>query len=512
MAEVTRNTVLAVVEETTKNTPVAPSAATDYTALQDGFEFEPAFESLENSELQASIGMSAPILGVESPTCSFSHYFRASGTAGQAPDYNLLLESALGQETIAAAEYNTVASSTAGDSSTRAVIKVDSAEGATFERGEALLIQDGTNGYSIRNVHSISSDDLSLGFNLAAAPASGVNLGQAVLYKPVSSDSSYPPLSIWGYRGNGGAIELISGARVSEMSATFDAGALINADFSLQGLEYYFNPIQITSSNKYIDLTDDGGTVEIVLTEDTYKDPNELAAHIQTVGAAACAASGGDDFLCSYSSSTGKFTISTTTGTVFTLLWNTGTNTANGAHSTLGYSSAADDSGALTYTSDSALSWASPYTPSLDSQGPSSAKANEVMFGLFNEYACKAARSVTFSVNNEIVDVMSVCSTSGKSDNIASSREVSAEISLLLTRHEVDTFTRFRNNTTVSFAYNWGSKSGGDWVKGDCCNIYMPTCKIDSFKLSDQDGLVQLDITLKAFVDSGLDEVYVNFI
>ena len=517
MAEVTRQSRLALVEETTRGTAVEPSAATDFTALQDDVDLSPSFDELENAELSSSIGQKQTTLGIERPEMSFSHYMRHSGVEGQAPDYNLLLKSLFGSETVNGTEYDTVAASTAGTSTARAVVKVDSAEGANFARGQALLLKDATNGYSVRNIYSISTDDLTLGFNLSGAPASGVNTGKCVAYSPGASDSDYPSLSAWLYRGNGGALELMSGARTTAMNVELAAGELINGSFTLQALEYSFNPITIDSSNKYIDLTDDGGTIVLTLTEDTYKDPNELAAHIQTVGAAGVAASGGDDFLCTYSSSTGKFTISTTTGTTFSILWKTGTHGADNADDSaaaaLGFSDAADDTGATSYTSDSALSWASAYTPSLDSENPVAAKNIEVMWGDYDEYVCKEASSVSINVDHDVTDVSSICAASGRSDTVFSGRTVSVDVSLLLTRHEADTFTRFREGTSVPFACNWGRKSGGNWVAGSVTNFYMPDSTITSFKVSDSDGLVTLDLSFRAYVGSGqTEEVYMNFV
>jgi hypothetical protein len=517
MAEVTRKSVLALVAETTRGTPVAVGAATDYTALQEDVSIAPSFDELENAELANSIGQKETVLGMERPTMSFSHYMRHSGVEATAPDYNLLLKSLFGQEDIAAAEYNTVASSTAGTSTARAVVKVDSAEGATFQRGEALLIKDGTNGYSVRNIYSISSDDLTLGFNLATAPGTAIELGRAILYSPAAADSTYPALSAWMFRGDGAAVELVSGLRCTDLSIGLEAGQMINGNFSLQGLEYYFNPIVISSANKYIDLTDDGGTIVITLTEGTYKDPNELAAHIQTVGAVAVAASGADDFLCTYASSTGKFTISTTTGTLFSILWKTGTHGADNADDSvaaaIGFADAADDTGALTYTSDSAIDWSTQYTPNLDSEKPAVAKDIEVMWGHYNEYACKAASSVSISVGHEVADVNSICTTSGRSDTVFSGRTVTVDATILLTRHEADTFTRYRQGTSVPFACTWGRKSATNWVAGSVGNFYLPDATITSFEVSDEGGLVVLNLSLRAYVgEDQTQEVFFNFL
>jgi hypothetical protein len=119
--EQNRNTVVAIVPEVTEGTPVAPSSASQYTAIQDDFEMSPNVATLENAELKSSIGKGKPILGIESPTASFSHYLRHSGVEGQAPDFKELLEAAFGSEVDASTEYATTSSSTTSSSRWRLV-------------------------------------------------------------------------------------------------------------------------------------------------------------------------------------------------------------------------------------------------------------------------------------------------------------------------------------------------------------------------------------------------------
>jgi len=77
----TRSSVLALVTESTEGTPVVPTLATQFVALQDDFSMEPSFDTLENAELKASIGTAKPIQGAENPSASLSHYLRASGVS-----------------------------------------------------------------------------------------------------------------------------------------------------------------------------------------------------------------------------------------------------------------------------------------------------------------------------------------------------------------------------------------------------------------------------------------------
>lgn len=505
--QLTRKTVAAIMEESTVGTPVVPSGASSFVELQDGaFELTPSFDVLENAELRASIGEAQPILGLETPTGEISHYIRHSGVEGTKPNYSELLKTAFGSEVVESTQYDTVASSTAGTSSARAVIKVDTGEGAQYERGQALLIKDGTNGYNIRPVYSISSDDLSLGFNLANAPSSGVNLGKAILYKP---SDSFGALSVWYYRGNENSVELMSGARVAEFSLEANAGEFINGSFSLEGATYYFDPITITSSTKYLDFLDNATTRVATLTEKTYRDPHDLADAIQTsmnsLGSA-------NTFTCTYSNTTGKFTI-TSNGSTLTLKWNTGANTANSIATKIGFTTAADSSAALTYTSANAQSFAAPYTPSYDTASPLVAKNNEVMIGSYSDYACFCAQTITMTLSNELQNVPCVCSESGVSEKVPTKRTVEVDITAILDKYDAGKFKDFRTGNTISFCYNFGTKSGGNWVAGKCGCLYLPDATIIEYKVEDSDGIVALTMKIKAYVDSsGNGEVYLNFI
>lgn len=500
----TKGSRMAIVTEVTEGTPVSPTAAGQYIALQDGYSLEPAFEVLDNAELTGSIGKAKPVLGLENPTASLDHYIRHSGVEGQEPNFGRLIEGVMGAKSVNATQYDTVGGSSAGTASAAAILVVDAGEGANFERGEAVLIKDATNGFKVRNVQSIATDNLTLNFNLNAAPASGVNLGKAVLYKP---GSSYPTFSMWDYRGNGAAVQMMAGSRVIELGIEANAGEFINGSFSLEGLSYYFDPIEITASTDTIDFND-GGVKVATVAAGFYKDPLDLAAAIQT----AMDAASSDTITCTYSSSTGKFTIATN-GAALSLLWNTGANTAQSIATKIGFTTAADSTAALTYTSPNALTLSSPQTPTFDSADPLVAKNNEVFLGDFMDTDCFCASSVSVTIANEKTDVLCVCAESGKQEAVITGREVTIEIEAVLEQYEADKFHRYHTNQTTKFMYNFGEKSGGNWVAGKVGNIYIPTATITAFSVTDLDGLVALNMTLSAYVDStGGGECYINFL
>lgn len=501
---ITRSSVLAVVPEATEGTPVAPSAATQYTALQTDFSMAPSYNVLESDELRSSIGKTKPIIGAESPTASFSHYLKHSGVEGQAPDYNDLLKAFFGTETVNATQRVTAAGSTT------AVINVAAATGSDFPRGAGFLIKDGTNGYRIRAVYSRSTDAITTLFNVPTAPASGVSLGKCVYYSP--ADTDHQTLSLWHYLGNGGARQLLSGGRVTGFDFDATAGELVNANFSIDGLGYYFNPIEITSSTRYLDFTDDDGTWACAVAVKMYKDPHELAEALQS---AMRAANSGETATVTYSNTTGKFTIKTT-GTVLSLLWNTGANTANTIGTKIGFSVAADDTGAAAttgYTSDNAQDFSSPYTPTLDATDAVAAKYHEVMIGDADDYACFGASSISFSGSLDRAITASLCAESGQSGSLITARMGEIQVTALLSKYDAEWFARLRSGTTTRFQYSFGVKSGGNWVAGYCGYLAAIDCTVSSIEVTDEDGQATLSMTLNPYVaSSGAGEMYLGFL
>lgn len=493
-----RDSVLAVTVESTEGTPVAPAGTGEYVALQEDITMSPNTETLTNNEIKSSLGQSQPIIGRESPTASMSHYLKHSGTEGTASELDQILKAVFGAQEIESTEYDTVSGSSVS------VVNVNTGEGATYARGQGLLVKDITNGYSVRNVHSISSDALTLGFNLANAPATGTNLGKAIFYTP--EDSGHQSLNLWHYLGNGGALQLLSGARPTGMSWTIEPGSLINANFTFEGLKYFFNPIVIASADRYIDWTDTSGTYAGIITAKTYKDPHELAGAIEN----AMNDKSTETFTVTYSNTTGKFTIASSTSLTLSLLWNTGTNTANSMGDKIGFSLAANSTGALTYTSATAVSWVSPYTPAYDSSQPLKGYFQEVLIGDATNTSCFNTASVNVQMTLKRTPFDDICAEQGRSNSIISMRSMTVSLKSLLSQYEADKFRKYRTGEATRFCANAGQKdASGNWTPGTVNNLYLPTVVISSFKLTDMDGLVALEMELQTYVDSsGNGEIY----
>lgn len=490
-------------EETTEGTPVVPGAATDFIAIQDGdFDMTPNFALLENKEQKNSIGSSKGIVGGEDPTISGAHYLRHSGTEGTAPNFGKILEGAFGAIDTEGTEYSCTSGSTV---SSVAITSI----GANGIRGQALLLKDGVNGYAIRPIHSTTTNACVPGFNLLNAPASGVKIGKPITYYP--ANTGHKSYSVWSYEGNGGAIQLETGVKWTDLSMDFSAGELINLKYSGSGLGFYFNPIQITSSTKYIDFTDDSGTFAAVLPVQWYKDPHDLAAAVKT---AMDTANSAVTHTCTYSDTTGKYTI-LCTGTTLTLKWSTGTNTANTAATKLGFA-VSDNSGTAAttgYTGGTAQSYAASYTPTYDTADPLAAKAHELFIGDSTNTTPVAASKVSFKLSNARAIIPSVSADTGRSGAIFTSRKVTFSATVLLDKYEAKRFYKYRTNEDTRVAYNFGIKSGGNWVPGKCGCLYLPTTTIQSWDLSPENGLVALTMELATYVDASANgECYLSFV
>lgn len=506
MAVVTRETRVAVVEESTEGTLLAPSSASMYVPVLPDFSLVPAFEEIANEELRGSIGVSKPIKGLENPEATVPFYCKNSGVVGTEPDGGSIFEAAFGAVNSNSTEHDTTAA-TAGTSAARATLTLDVGEGASHPTGSAVLIKDSTNGYNIRNVRSVSGDVLTLAQNLSVAPGNGTNTGRAILYYP--ADSAHKSLSVWDYRGNGGAIQAMAGGRVTSLELSAEAGQPMQWSATIGGLSFYWDPIEITSADRYLDFNDGTTDYAAVIASGWYASPHHLAAALQT---AMAAAHPGGTYTVAYSDSTGRYTLTKSAGT-FRLEWNTGSNAANTVGDKIGFSTAADDTGALTYTSDNAITLSSPQTPSFANVDLLTAKHHEVIMGDFDDISCVCIQSITATIETPKTDISCICAESGRQGSVISERTASIEIVAYLDAMEADRFRKLKNNDEIVFTYNGGEKSGGNWVAGKCVNLHARQAVIQSIELEDADGIVVMNMTIVPFVSSdGVDEIYLNFI
>ena len=491
-----RASVFAITEETTSGTYVAPSTGAQFVPLRPGNELSYEPEQLESDEVQNDIGASKSFIGKEVIKGSHTAYLKHSGVEGQEPELGVLYESLMGSKHIMVESGTT-------SGSTVSVIKVPTGEGADYVQGQAILVKK-SDGYKIANIASISGDDLTLNFNLDSAPASGVALGAAVTYVPVAQ--GHPTFSTTKYLGNGFAKEVSAGNTVTEASFKMDANGFGEVSFSFEGTKYFFNPIEITASNKFLDFVDDYGTWSVSIAEKIYKTPIELADALKS---AMDSVSPNEVHSVVFSSITGKFTISSEI--FLSLLWSTGTNAANSVGQKLGFVVSSNDTGSLSYVSDNAQSYASAITPSYDNADAIIIKGAELFIGGQTDNICFCAQSVALTVSKSIEDVDSICEESGVLEKIPTARTATMEITAVLKKHEVSLLDALLKNTGISAMMNCGPKAGGNWIAGKCFNSYLQACTVSKYTTSG-DSFIQVNLSLKGYVNSSQKDVYLNFI
>ncbi len=501
MAISTRSDAAAIKKEVTEGTPVVPAAGTDFIAVQEGFSISTTFETLTNAEKTGTIGSSAPEQGKENTAITLEHYARGSGVEGQAPNYGVLLESAFGSTTVVATERNTIAASTTS------VLKVDTGEGVEFPRGRPVLVKDPLATHSVRWVSDVATDDLTMNFNLDAAPATGVELGLPVYYLP--TNDGHPTTTVWGYKGNvaNGVVQMASGCRVGGLTISAAAAEYINASYEMVGLNGFYNPMLVTAA-RFLDFTSDNGTFAAAINSKWYKDPMDVA---EAMTLAMNAADPLETYLVEYNNNTGKFVISSSTSTVLDLLWASGANAANTIGSLLGFDVGADDVGAITYTADNAKDWSAPYTPVFDDASPAVARSNKVTFGDPEDNVCFDVTSISASLTNSIIDIDSFCAETGRSATAISSREDAITLTAFVENYDVKKWHKYHKNSDVGFMWTWGDKdSAGNWIPGKTMSLWIPQAKISEFVLDEQDSILIVNMTLTPYVKNGQGEIYLG--
>jgi len=491
-----RATVFALKKETTAGDYLPPSAGAEFVPLRPGntLSFEP--DQLESDALLNDIGSAKSFVGKEAVSGSHSAYLRHSGVEGQEPELGVLYESVMGTKAVAASEFAAVAGSTV------TVIKV--ANGANFIAGQSLLIKDASAGYSIRNIKSITGNDLELNFKLSSAPVAGINLGKSVTYIPAAQ--GHPTFSTTKYLGNGHAIEASSGNTATELSITADANGFGEVEISYAGTKYFYNPITITASSKFIDLTDDTGTLAVSVPEKIYKTPIELADAINT----ALNDASTETYAVTYSNVTGKFTIASGS-TVLSLLWNTGANAANSIGPKIGFLVAANDTGATSYVSDNAQSYASAISPSYDAADAIIIKGAELFIGDQVDNLCICAQSVSITVSKTVEDVDCICEETGVKEKIPTARTAEMTVAAVLNKYDASLLDALLKNKTIGAMLNAGPRVGGNWAAGKCFNGYLQNCTVSAYTTTG-DSFIQAEITLRGFVTTSSKDIYINFV
>jgi len=233
-----QNQELAVIEEVTEGTYLAPASGADYVqALSDGMEMTPSKEQLDRDVMDGNIGMLTPRHGTSSVAGSIGVELKANGTEGAAPESGPLYEAAMGAK-------RTFVTKTADDGSnshTSTVIFVADGDAAVYAVGDIVTVKV-TGAYHTSPITSIvnasaGADSITL---LVAKTAGTFTDGDVITAGAtyLTANTGHPTLSISKYV-EGTVLEQAAGCRVSSMSLNnFATGQLADVGFSFEGLTF----------------------------------------------------------------------------------------------------------------------------------------------------------------------------------------------------------------------------------------------------------------------------------
>lgn len=234
---IAKNTsIIGIMEESTENTYVAPSSASDYIQpLADGFEMSPSKEQIQRNILTNNIGVVTPRVGQKSVEASLPVEFRASGTEGAAGDHDLLLHGLLGNR-----RQISTTTTTKSSGNTGSVLQIEDADISKFTVGDIIVIKESGDHHPCA-ITAKSTGTGTATITVSPAKASGsfsnsVVISKSTVYYP--ANSGHKSLSLSYYWANE-ILEKAIGCKVTSMSLdNFSTGQIASMNFALQGLNF----------------------------------------------------------------------------------------------------------------------------------------------------------------------------------------------------------------------------------------------------------------------------------
>lgn len=235
---VKKNTVFAAVIEDTENVYKAPQADTDYVqTLVDGAEMVPSKELLERNVFTGSIGKNSPRTGMKSVTGSMPVEMRAAEVEGEAPEYDSLMQSALGSRRQRVA--GVVDATDSGGTHTTSRIYLPDADSGKYAIGDIVTVKV-AGGYHTSPISGKSdiAGDVYIDLLVPADSAFVDSQVIAAVTTYVTADSGHPSLSISKYIEEA-RLEQAAGCRVTSMSLeNFSTGQLASWNFGFEGMSF----------------------------------------------------------------------------------------------------------------------------------------------------------------------------------------------------------------------------------------------------------------------------------
>ncbi len=233
---VKQNTTIAIEEEVTEGTYVAPAGASSFLqTLADGTEITPSKELLERNIFNGSLGKTSPRTGTRTVSGAIPVEARANSTAGSAPEYDKLMKSAFGSRRQA-----TTTTTTKASGNTATVLQIEDADISKFAVGDIVLVKQ-SGAYHVSPITAKSTGTGTATITLLVAHPSGDMTDSVVIEKFTTyklANSGHPSLSISKYVDDA-VLEKAIGARVTSVALEgFATGQIPSLNFGFEGLDF----------------------------------------------------------------------------------------------------------------------------------------------------------------------------------------------------------------------------------------------------------------------------------
>ncbi len=220
----------AVEIEDTEGVYKAPTAGTSFVqTLAEGAELSRSKEQIERNIFNNSIGQTSPRTGMFTASGTLPVEFKSHSTQGAAPEFDKLMQSALGGKRQISSEVTTLTGNTAS------VLKVTDA--SVFKVGDIVLVKEAGK-FHVSPISAVDTtlDTIILLVAADSAFSDGVVIAKSTIY--TVADEGHPSLSISRYL-NGEILQNVTGAKVNSMSLEgFSTGQLPSLSFGFEGLNF----------------------------------------------------------------------------------------------------------------------------------------------------------------------------------------------------------------------------------------------------------------------------------
>lgn len=233
---VTNTTAIAIEEEVTEGTFVAPASAASYVqTLSSGLEMKTSKELLERNVFTGTVGKVTPRTGTRSTNGSVPTELRANSVEGNAPESDKLLKSGLGLKRSISTTTTTKATGNTGS-----VLQIQDADISKFNVGDIVVVKE-TGAYHCSPITAKTSGVGTATITLLVPKSAGSFSNSVVISKATVytvAESGHPSLSITKYVDSAVEQKAI-GCRVNKIDMSeFATGKIPSLNFGFDGLDF----------------------------------------------------------------------------------------------------------------------------------------------------------------------------------------------------------------------------------------------------------------------------------